>query len=81
MTKTAAAPEAAEPASTPFSLDLAEAAALGAKADGAEIAFLAAPDEAKGLPGVIPVLLRRNPALRHLPGIPARCRRRSPSRR
>lgn len=44
---------------SPFAFDLDVAADLGARANGAEIVFLNAPEEAVGLPRQIPVALKR----------------------
>lgn len=60
MTKTVTpASDAAETFSTPFSLDLAEAARLGAAAQGIEIVQIDAPEGFTGLPAKVPVALHR----------------------
>lgn len=51
MTKTVTpAPDAADAIATPFSIDLAEAARLGAAAQGIEIVQIDAPEGFTGLP-------------------------------
>lgn len=63
MTKTAdSPPEAAETLASPFSIDLAEAARLGARAQGIEIVQIEAPAGSIGLPASVPVALHRGDA-------------------
>lgn len=60
MTKTVPpAPDAADAIATPFSIDLAEAARLGAAAQGIEIVLIDAPEGFTGLPAKVPVALHR----------------------
>lgn len=60
MTKTVTpAPDAADAIATPFSIDLAEAARLGAEAKGIEIVLIDAPEGFTGLPAKVPVALHR----------------------
>jgi len=60
MTKTVTpAPDAADAIATPFSIDLAEAARLGAAAQGIEIVLIDAPEGFTGLPAKVPVALHR----------------------
>lgn len=60
MTKTVTpAQEGAEAIATPFSIDLAEAARLGAAAQGVEIVVIDAPEGFTGLPAKVPVALHR----------------------
>lgn len=65
MTKTAAATDVAESAATSFSLDLAEAASLGARARGVEIVHLDMPEGYAGLPAKVPAAILRgeNPSI------------------
>lgn len=44
---------------TPFEFDLGVAASLGARAEGAEVVTLQAPDGIPGLPAAVPVMLKR----------------------
>ena len=48
-----------EAVKSPFEIDLATAAKLGAQADGVEIVMLQRPTEMQGVPYEIPVALRR----------------------
>lgn len=60
MTKTVTpATDAAEAIATPFSIDLAEAARLGAEAKGIEIVQIDTPEGFTGLPAKVPVALHR----------------------
>lgn len=60
MTKTVTpTPEGAEAIATPFSIDLAEAARLGAAAQGIEIVQIDTPEGFAGLPAKVPVALHR----------------------
>lgn len=52
-------PEGAETIATPFSIDLAEAARLGAAAQGIEIVQIDTPEGFAGLPAKVPVALHR----------------------
>ncbi|WP_234186449.1 DUF2303 family protein [Shinella sp. NM-101] len=60
MTKTVTpATDAAEASATPFSIDLAEAARLGAAAQGIEIVQIDTPEGFFGLPAKVPLALHR----------------------
>lgn len=60
MTKTVTpTPAGAEAIATPFSIDLAEAARLGAEAKGIEIVQIEAPEGLSGLPATVPAAILR----------------------
>lgn len=60
MTKTVTpTPEGADAIATPFSIDLAEAARLGAEAKGIEIVQIEAPEGLSGLPATMPAAILR----------------------
>lgn len=72
MTKTVTpTPEGAESSPTPFSIDLAEAARLGAAAQGIEIVQIETPEGFSGLPAQVPVALHRGkePSVSALAGV------------